>query len=51
MVQTGAALALIAITLLCLLLLYFATIKYVSAVLLDDEGGHEGNTSSGGPAA
>ncbi|GGN86643.1 hypothetical protein GCM10009030_04530 [Haloarcula pellucida] len=51
MVQTGAALALIAITLLCLLLLYFATIKYVSAVLLEDEGGHEGNTSSGGPAA
>ncbi|WP_254274003.1 hypothetical protein [Haloarcula marina] len=53
MVQTGAALALIGITLLSLLLLYFATIKYVSAVLLDDEEDHEqeGNLSSGGRTA
>ena len=48
MVQTGAALALIATTLLALL--YFATIKYVSDVLVEDED-HEGNTNSGGPAA
>ena len=50
MVQTGAALALIATTLLALALLYFATIKYVSDVLVEDED-HEGNTNSGGPAA
>jgi hypothetical protein len=49
MVQTGPALALIAITLLSILLLYFATIKYVSDVLLEDD--HEGNTNSGGPPA
>jgi hypothetical protein len=51
MVQTGAALALIGITLLALLALYYATIKYVGAVLLgddEDEEGHEGNTNSGG---
>ena len=41
MVQTGPALALIATTLVCLVLLYFATIKYVSEVLLDDE--HDGD--------
>ncbi|MDQ2071379.1 hypothetical protein ACODNH_13965 [Haloarcula sp. NS06] len=52
MVQTEIALGLIAITLLSLLLLYFATIKYVSEVLKGE--GHddnEGNTNSGGPAA
>jgi hypothetical protein len=50
MVQTGAALALIAITLLALLALYFATIKYVSDVLTPEEDhDHEGNTNSGGP--
>ncbi|WP_324758742.1 hypothetical protein [Haloarcula montana] len=51
MVQTGAALALIAITLLSLLALYFATIKYVSDVLTPEEHEHEGNTNSGGPVA
>jgi len=50
MVQTGAALALIGVTLLSLVLLYFATIKYVSAVLLEDEESEE-NANSGGPAA
>ena len=49
MVQTGAALALIAVTLLSLVLLYFATIKYVSDVLVEDDD--EGNANSGGPAA
>jgi len=49
MVQTGPALALIALTLLSIVLLYFATIKYVSDVLVEDD--HEGNTNSGGPAA
>lgn len=39
MIQTGPALALIATTLVCMVLLYFATIKYVSAVLLDDGHG------------
>jgi hypothetical protein len=49
MVQTTAALALIGVTLIALLALYYATIKYVSAVLLDDEGeDHEGNPNSGG---
>ncbi|WP_276271519.1 hypothetical protein [Haloarcula litorea] len=52
MVQTGAALALIAITLLSLALIYFATVKYVGDVLrVDEEDEHEGNRSSGGPAA
>jgi hypothetical protein len=37
MIQTGPALALIATTLVCIVLLYFATIKYVSEVLVDDE--------------
>jgi len=41
MIQTGPALALIATTLICIVLLYFATIKYVSDVLLDDE--HDDN--------
>jgi len=41
MIQTGPALALIATTLLCLVLLYFATIKYVSEVLGEDE--HDDN--------
>ncbi|MBX0293866.1 hypothetical protein [Haloarcula nitratireducens] len=50
MVQTGAALAIIAITLLAGTALFFATIKYVSEVL--EEGDHEeGNASSGGRAA
>jgi hypothetical protein len=49
MVQTGAALALIAVTLLSLVLLYFATIKYVSDVLVEDDD--EGNANSGGPPA
>ncbi|MFC7021359.1 MULTISPECIES: hypothetical protein [Haloarcula] len=49
MVQTTAALALIGVTLIALLALYYATIKYVSAVLLDDESeDHEGNPNSGG---
>jgi hypothetical protein len=48
MVQTGAALAIIAITLLSMVLLYFATIKYVSEVLVEDD---EGNPNSGGRAA
>jgi hypothetical protein len=49
MVQTTAALALIGVTLIALLALYYATIKYVSAVLLEDDvEDHEGNTSSGG---
>jgi hypothetical protein len=39
MIQTGPALALIATTLICIVLLYFATIKYVSDVLLEDEHG------------
>ena len=53
MVQTGAALALIGITLLALLALYYATIKYVGAVLLgdEDEESHEGNSNSGGRPA
>ncbi|EMA01047.1 MULTISPECIES: hypothetical protein [Haloarcula] len=51
MVQTEIALGLIAITLLSLLLLYFATIKYVSEVLEGEGPDHEGNTNSGGPAA
>jgi len=38
MIQTGPALALIATTLASIVLLYFATIKYVSEVLLDDHG-------------
>ena len=37
MIQTGPALALIATTLVCIVLLYFATIKYVSEVLVDDD--------------
>lgn len=45
MIQTGPAVALIATTLICIVLLYFATIKYVSDVLNDDE--HDGD----GPAA
>ena len=49
MVQTGAALALIAVTLLSMVLLYFATIKYVSDVLVDEDD--EGNPNSGGRAA
>jgi hypothetical protein len=49
MVQTGPAVALIAVTLLSMVLLYFATIKYVSDVLVDED--HEGNPNSGGPAA
>jgi len=51
MVQTGAALALIALTLLSLLALYFATIKYVSEVLGGEEESHEGNRGSGGRTA
>ncbi|WP_191906159.1 MULTISPECIES: hypothetical protein [unclassified Haloarcula] len=51
MVQTQIALGLIAITLFSLLLLYFATIKYVSEVLEGEGHDHEGNTNSGGPAA
>ncbi|MFC7249992.1 hypothetical protein ACFQJ5_09100 [Halomicroarcula sp. GCM10025324] len=52
MVQTGAALALIAVTLLALLALYYATIKYVSAVLVGDEDEDpEGNPNSGGRPA
>ncbi|MBV0923265.1 hypothetical protein KTS45_03550 [Halomicroarcula limicola] len=52
MVQTGAALALIAITLLAGTALYFATIKYVSEVLHEDvEHDDEGNASSGGRTA
>ncbi|MBV0900929.1 hypothetical protein [Haloarcula salina] len=51
MVQTQIALGLIAVTLLALTLIYFATIKYVSEVLYEDEGHDEGNTSSGGRAA
>jgi hypothetical protein len=40
MVQTGPAVALILTTLLSLLLVYFATIKYTSEILLggDDHG-------------
>ncbi|MBX0285648.1 hypothetical protein EGH22_04880 [Halomicroarcula sp. F28] len=37
MIQTGPALALIATTLISMVLLYFATIKYVSDVLVGDE--------------
>ena len=48
MIQTGPALALIATTLICIVLLYFATIKYVSEVLLEDEHDEE---TGGGPAA
>ena len=52
MVQTGPALVLIATTLVSMVLLYFATIKYVSDVLVgEQEEEHEGNTSSGGPTA
>ena len=50
MVQTGVALGLIAVTMLSMALLYFATIKYVSDVLVGEDD-HEGNTNSGGPAA
>jgi len=49
MVQTQIALGLIAITLLALTLIYFATIKYVSEVLYEEHD--EGNTSSGGRTA
>lgn len=49
MVQTGPALVLIATTLVSMVLLYFATIKYVSEVLLSDEG-HD-DEHGGGPAA
>jgi len=49
MVQTGAALALIAVTVLSMILLYFATIKYVSDVLVEDED--HGDDAGGGPAA
>lgn len=52
MVQTGPALVLIATTLLSMVLLYFATIKYVSEVLLSDDG-HDSDDDhgNGGPAA
>jgi len=40
MINTEIALGLIAITMLSVLLLYFATIKYVGEVLGSD-GGHE----------
>ena len=43
MIQTGPALALIATTLVCIVLLYFATIKYVSEVLVDDEHDDHGD--------
>lgn len=49
MIQTGPALALIAVTLVCLVLLYFATIKYVSDVLLGDE--HDDHDGDGDHAA
>lgn len=49
MVQTGPALALIAVTMLSMLLLYFATIKYVSDVLVVEDD--HGDDAGGGPAA
>jgi len=41
MIQTGPALALIATTLICIVLLYFATIKYVSEVFEDEHDEHD----------
>jgi len=43
MIQTGPALALIATTLICMVLLYFASVKYVSDVLLEDEHDDHGD--------
>ena len=51
MVQTGPALVLIATFLVAMALLYFATIKYVSEVLLSDEGHDHDDEHNGGPAA
>ena len=43
MIQTGPALALIATTLICIVLLYFATIKYVGDVLVGNEDHGDGD--------
>jgi len=43
MIQTGPALALIVVTLVAMVLLYFATIKYVGDVLRGDDDHGDGD--------